>query len=249
MPETLKSNICLNCGASLQGNFCSQCGQKVILDRITFKQTFRNFLSSSFSLEGPLLFTIHQLIVNPGKVFREFIGGKRKTYYQPVQFYVLLTALYLIIRALLNYDPLEGQIAFDDLHASAAVNKSKEVARFMVDNINNIMFFLVFSIAFMLKLFFRKHYNLAEYTAVGLFITGMYILIGILMMFIAVITSAHTNKIQLLIMLVLIGYGAASFFRRFNFWSIIKYVLVSCFSLVLYMILGFGFSFIVVSLR
>lgn len=248
MPLKPNNVTCLNCGAALQGNFCVQCGQKADVGRITFTETFKNFLSYSFSLEGPLSNTIIHLIKNPGKVFREFIGGKRKAYYQPVQFYVLLTAIYLIVRALLNYDPLEGQMDFD-VNQSAAMSKTKEAARFMVDNINNIMFFLVFSIAFILKLFFRRRYNLAEYTSIGLFIAGIYILFGIVIMMVGSIVSSGNNGFQLLVMLFLIGYSTASLFQQFNFLSFIKYTLVSLFSMLLYMIMGFGFAFLMVSLR
>ena len=247
MNHIIKKSSCLNCGNLLEGNFCKKCGQKANINRITFKETFKNFLSSSLSLEGPLLFTVYHLILNPGKIFREFIGGKRKTYYQPVPFYLLMTALYLILRALLDYDPLEGQIESVDQEKSTSQYRAKEAAKFMVDNISNIMFFLVFSIALNLKIFFKKHYNFAEYTSIGLFIVGLYTLFGILIMLINTFTSAVNNKLQLLIMVILIGYCSSSLFRRYNFWSIIKYIMVSLLSLILYMILGFGFSYLIVS--
>ena len=195
---------CLNCEELLQGNFCIQCGQPASTGRITFKETFKHFLSSTLSMEGPLLLTIHHLIISPGLVFKEFIEGKRKKYYKPVPFYVLLTASYIITRALIDYDPLEGQMGSLGQQGSEDANKGREAARFMVDNINNIMFFLVFSIALNLKLFFRKKYNLAEYTSIGLFITGLYILFGIIMMTIIKSTSLDIKDFQLLVLVTLI---------------------------------------------
>lgn len=249
MSVDLNKTNCLNCKSPLQGNYCIQCGQKADVSRITFGETFKNFLSSTFSFEGPLLNTVQYLIVNPGKVFREFIEGKRKTYYQPVQFYVLLTAIYLITRALLDFDPLKGQFAAAEKSGSELLNISIEAARFMVDNINNIMFFLVFSIAFTLKLFFRKQYNLAEYTSVGLFICGLYTLFGTLMMVISSIIPTGKNAWHLLFLILLVGYSTGSLFKSPDFWSVFKYALVSVLSLILYMIFGFGFSFMIVYLR
>lgn len=243
------SNHCLNCGNPVQGNFCTQCGQSISTGRITFKETFSNFLSSTFSFEGPLLITLHHLFLKPGTLFREFIAGKRKKYYQPVQFYVLLTAVYLIVRALLDYDPLEGRIDFVDEQGAVVIGKSKEAARFMVDNINNILFFLVFSIAIMLKLLYRKQYNLAEYTSVGLFITGIYLLLSIVMMIAVTLFNFNGYRLQLLVIFLLIGYSTGSLFNKFNFGSILKYLMVSVFSLIGYILLGFGFSFLMVSLR
>ena len=37
-----------------------------------------------FSVNAPLLVTLKYLCIHPGKLFREFIAGKRKTYYKPV---------------------------------------------------------------------------------------------------------------------------------------------------------------------
>jgi len=247
MGQSLRTGQCLNCSNTLQGNFCNECGQKASTDKITLKETIQNFLSSAFSLEGPLLKTIFLLFKNPGKVFREYIAGKRKTYFQPVPFYLLMTALYLIVRALLNFDPLEGQTGIDQAPQGQG-ELSIEAARFMSNNINNIMFFLIFSIAFMLKLFFRKHNNLAEYISIGLFICGLYTLIGIITMVISTFTFPGFNRIQIFVMLLLIIYCTSSYFNSFKFLAITKYFLVGFFSIILYMTLGYGFSFLIVSM-
>jgi len=82
MPQKLTGNKtnCLNCGTVIHNNYCSRCGQLTDTGRITFKETFANFLRIAFAFEGPLWKTIRLLITNPGKLFREYIGGKRKTY-------------------------------------------------------------------------------------------------------------------------------------------------------------------------
>lgn len=241
---------CLNCQTPLIDDFCSKCGQKSSVGRITFRETLDGFLSSTFALEGPFLSTIRLLFINPGKLFREFIQGRRKAYYKPVAFFVLLMAIYIITRALIKYDPLEGQMEnFDQVGVPEKARKFKDASRFMVENINNIMFFLVFSIGLMLKLFFRKKYNLAEYTSIGFFITGIYILIGLPVMLINKYAEVNWNQFQLLLLFIYIFYSVSSLFQRYSFWRIIKYTFVSAFSVILYVILGYGFSLTVVLLR
>lgn len=219
---TSKGNLCLNCGTALEGNFCAECGQPGSTGRISFNETIRNFFGITFALEGPLWLTIRLLIVNPGKLFREYIGGKRKTYYKPVAFFILFTAAYLILRAWIGFDPLANKSIKNDLKDLTAVSaKSGEVIRMMSANINNILFLLVFSIAIMLKLFFGKRYNLAEYTSIALFIVGTYTLVKIITMFIGKFAEIEIDNIELEILLILIFYSSFSLFQQ-------KKLLVRC---------------------
>lgn len=238
---------CLNCNAPLQGNFCAACGQKRSVGRITFNETISGFLSASFAFEGPLLYTIKGLILNPGKVFREYFSGRRKTYYKPVAFFILMTALYLILRTIIDYDPLAGKLSANtDTGLPDMVIKSKEAARFMVAHINHIMFFLVFAIALTCKLFFWKKQNLAEFTAAGFFISGMYILFGIPQMFISKYTSFNSNQIQLIILAIYIIYCLGSLFKKKNFRNLLAYFSAAILSILLYVAIGFGFSLAVI---
>ncbi len=101
---------CLNCNQPVSGNYCSNCGQRNGVGRITLKETFQHFLGAYLSLDGPLWRTTWHLITKPGVVMHSFIEGKRQKYYRPVAYFIVLTAVYIILRSLLNYDPLKGQI-------------------------------------------------------------------------------------------------------------------------------------------
>ncbi len=242
-----KQSECSNCHARTNGDFCHVCGQSTSIHRITFNETIGEFFSSTFSLEGPLLSTIRLLIVNPGLLFREFIGGKRKKYYKPVSFFVVITATYLILRALIGYDPLEGRMPQIDENAPDAVVRAKKAAYYMVANINNIMLFLVFAIGLNHKFFFWKRHNLAEYVTIGFYATGIYTIYGTLhMVFNAYVTSIP-NQIALILLVIYLAYSAMSFHQTRSFLAIVKYLLLGLFSVVLYVIFGYGFSFLMVS--
>jgi hypothetical protein len=238
---------CLNCEMPIEGNFCKNCGQSSSVSRITLKETINHFISSSFSIEGPFRKTITDLIKNPGALFRSYISGQRKTYYKPVALFVLSTALYLIIRALIGYDPLEGEMGkLDEKTNSETANTVKEAAKFMVTNINNILFVLVFSLALMFKVFFRRKYNFAEYLSVSFYVTSFYILFGILTMIFSNYTGIKTANFQLFVLIAYTFYSSFSLFQSRRFGSIIKYFTLSILSLSLYMILGFGVAFAIV---
>jgi hypothetical protein len=185
MPQKLTGNNtnCLNCGTAIQGNYCSYCGQATSTGRITFKETVTNFLRITFAFEGPLWMTFRLLITNPGKLFREYIGGQRKTYYKPVAFFILIAAIYLILRVWIDFDSLEGledaffnsdEVALAEIFATnEEASKVMGIIRMMEGNINYQLILLIFSIAISFKLLFRKKYNLAEYTSIGLYISTL----------------------------------------------------------------------------
>jgi Protein of unknown function (DUF3667) len=247
MPQKLDGNNtnCQNCGTAIQGNYCSQCGQATSTGRITFKETVTNFLRITFAFEGPLWLTIRLLITNPGKLFREYIGGKRKTYFKPVAFFILIAAIYLILRVWINFDPLEGiEDAFNNDQGNLAeiftnsefVIRLMEVMRLMESNINYQLLLLIFSIAISFKLFFSKKYNLAEYTSIGLYITGVYALVRIIAMFFNKFASVEVDDFELMALFIFIFYCSFSLFQKKNLGYVFRYALVSLFSLILYFI-------------
>jgi hypothetical protein len=241
------ATVCLNCKTPLIGNFCHSCGQSVKISRITFVETIKDFFSSTFALEGQLLFSIRSMIMNPGRMLREFISGKRKSYYKPVAFFVVLTALYLIVKALINYDPLQGRMDNINEDAPLAVQRAKEAAQYMVGHINNILIVLAFSIGINHKLGFWKRYNLAEYVVVGFYVTGVYIFLTTLFTLIEVCIFQIPRFLLFSILLIYIVYVSASFHQTKTFWAFTRYTLIAIFSLLCYATIGYGISYLIVS--
>lgn len=237
--------VCANCNTPLEGKYCHACGQLGQPGKINLGDTFRDFLSSAFSFEGPFFNTLKGLVVHPGRVYREFFAGKRKSYYKPVSLFILLTAIYIIIRTVTQFDPLEGSVGVDNVGTQEQNEIAEASISYMVKNINYIMFFLVFSIAFMLKLFFWRKYNLAEYLVVGLYITSLYVILVILVMLVKLTTGFYAAELQLPILMVLIFINAIALFRNYGFFGIVRYILVGVLSVFFYMMFGFGFSFAV----
>ncbi|MEQ9307544.1 MAG: DUF3667 domain-containing protein [Marinoscillum sp.] len=240
---------CKNCGQTLYGEFCSQCGQSARVRRITFKDTFNHFLSSAFAFEGPYVSTIRKLLRNPGAVFRDYCSGKRKQFYQPVAFFILNTAIYLLIRSWIDFNPMAGRDPSIDLSQMREMQlKLYEAGRYMVDHINNILFLLVFSIGISNKIFFNKRYNLAEYSTYGFYLTGLYILLGVPLMLVSKYVTFIPSQANIVVLFGVLFYASYSLFLSTSLWAIIKYLFVTFLSILLYMILGFGLSFLIVYL-
>jgi hypothetical protein len=234
---------CLNCEETFISNYCPNCGQSATTGRVTFKDTLSSFLSSAFSLEGPLMFTIKSLTLNPGRVFHEFLAGRRKIYYKPVPFFILMAALYIIIRSVLRFNPLEGM-----MEQQPVENLFRDASAYMVENINNLMFFLVFGIGLSLKMFYRKRYLLAEYLTIGFYISGYYLLYGILNTVFSKLTGLYTQQFNLPVLALIIVLMTTSFMENRSVGGILKNLLLAIVAVVLYVVLAYSLSLFIVVL-
>jgi hypothetical protein len=105
LPET-----CLNCGATLRGAFCHDCGQKNIPKRQTLAELWINFISSFWSYEGKFFRTTRYLITKPGFLALEYNAGKRERYYHPARMYVFISfVFFFVFFSLPDSDESEGE--------------------------------------------------------------------------------------------------------------------------------------------
>jgi hypothetical protein len=129
---------CLNCGATVSGAYCSNCGQKAHLHRSVF-HAVEEFLHGITHFDSKLWNTLPLLFVRPGKLTREYVHGKRARYVAPVALFLLTVfSMFLLFGFLhlpdlnaggVNVDPAEvkaataqidGQIAELDKQIAAA---------------------------------------------------------------------------------------------------------------------------------
>ncbi len=79
---------CLNCGAQLNGPFCSQCGQNARPLR-KLSQLVGEFLHSLFHLDTKAWRTLPMVLFRPGTLTRDYIYGKRARYISPLATFLL----------------------------------------------------------------------------------------------------------------------------------------------------------------
>jgi len=238
---------CKNCGSVLTDNFCAHCGQSAAVDRITFKETLGDFINTVFSVDAPFVITLKLLLVNPGKLFREYLDGKRKTYYKAVPFFILMSLIHILIRSVISFDALAGIKATPDNGPDYTL--ILEAGRFMFNNINNFLFFFVFSLGLTLKIFFYKKYTLAEYIAVSFYIIGAYTILGNLNVLFMKFVNSEIQFLALLFMVVYVIYALVSFFKTNKIWVAIKGFIAYLMGMILYMILAFGLSFVIIWIK
>ena len=241
------STVCKNCNHNIEGDYCSNCGQRTSIYQVTFKETYQDLVDALFSLNGPLLTTFKMLVVNPGWMFNEYLAGRRKKYYKPVTFFILMTAIYLLIRWIINYDPnISTLLKVEDPYDSQILTNARS---FMLLNIDKLLFAFVFSLGLIMKLFFFKKNSLAEFLAISFYLIGVYTVLTILNMFYIQYIDMTFQGIHLITMLLYFIYAMVSFFKKNKAIVIIKSILVYAIGFYFYGFLAFGLSFIVVWLN
>src|SRR5712671_2687606 len=85
---------CEDCGASLSGRFCWQCGQAAIDYRRSFRHVIVDVLDSFLNWDSKFFATIGLLIVKPWRLTNEFLAGRRVRYLHPLRLYLLASILF-----------------------------------------------------------------------------------------------------------------------------------------------------------
>ena len=89
---------CPNCGASLLGTHCHECGQKKIhLNDLSLKKFVGRVINDFTDLESnKILKTLSALMRRPGLLALEYLAGRRGNYIGPVKLYLTFSALYFL---------------------------------------------------------------------------------------------------------------------------------------------------------
>ncbi|MES2329770.1 MAG: DUF3667 domain-containing protein [Bacteroidota bacterium] len=93
---------CLNCDSELNDDvlFCPQCGQKANLHRISMHEILHELMHFFTHADKSFLNLLKLLVVKNGQVAREYLSGKRKKYFPPLNFFLLTATIFVFIATL-----------------------------------------------------------------------------------------------------------------------------------------------------
>ena len=124
--------VCTDCSEPVTGNFCANCGQPTHVHR-TLLHLGEELLHGVMHFDARIWRTLPLLALNPGKLTREWIEGKRTRYVSPLAMFLFTVFLMFFILSFsggsalgVNQAPLDERIA----EARADVDEAKaELAR------------------------------------------------------------------------------------------------------------------------
>lgn len=144
----------------MQGNFCSNCGQKAETHRITFKHVIHELIHAFTHTDKGFFLLIKSLITKPGIVAKEYLEGKRKKYFNPLSFLVITAALHFL--AVYHSGYFEGIINNGSPRMPVIWKEALAISNGNLKMLD--LFLLVPLIAVLSRVFFRRpRYNLSEH--------------------------------------------------------------------------------------
>lgn len=92
----MKQTECKNCGATLTGAYCHQCGQRADEPRRVVIGLVQDFLVDTLAIDGKLARSIGLLLWRPGRLARRYLDGKRVYYSPPFRLYLFASVFFFI---------------------------------------------------------------------------------------------------------------------------------------------------------
>ncbi len=169
---------CRNCSLDISNNFCANCGQKKY-KRIDKKYIWDEIQYTTIHTNKGFLYSVKNILKNPGKTAREFIEGNRVNHYKPISLSFLLSG----ISAFISYKVIGMNEIMKQSYSDKKVNTEmmNDIMTFGANYSAFIMLLLIPLFAAFSKLTFRKWgNNYYEHMVMNAFGVSFYTIIGIL---------------------------------------------------------------------
>jgi len=209
------SLTCLNCGTEISDQFCPHCGQKKEVKRLTWQSLVHEVAHFFSHIEEGFIKTSVQLVYRPGRTIREYLEGKRKTYYKPVALYLVWVTIFLITRNLII-----GWMHYEAQSVDNFLFFNKETGSYFVEHRNIFELLLLPIIAlFALLIITRPKMNYIETLVLGIYVFSviqMFNTLQIIINGLLLRINFFTNMFELQVLVVNLSWG---FFCLMDFYK------------------------------
>jgi hypothetical protein len=153
---------CLNCQHVFTGSYCNICGQKVA-HRLKTKDIVHDIIHGFTHTDKGIFSFIPLILRYPGHFALDYVAGKRKRYFNILQYLIIIVGLVTFLMSKSNYMDLISS-SFKTETASARVSAFQtEMSALLQRYLNLFLFALIPVFTFFQWLFFKKRgYNYAE---------------------------------------------------------------------------------------
>ena len=153
---------CKNCNAEVNSKFCPDCGQPTSIKRIDGHYIIHE-IEHVLHFERGILYTIKELITNPGQNIRNYLSENRSRLVKPIIFIILTSLFYSLTVSIFHIE--DGYVKFEG--DETKYTTQLKITQWIQSHYGYANLIMGVFIAFWLKLFFKKHkLNLFEITTV-----------------------------------------------------------------------------------
>lgn len=225
---------CVQCGHEVNDKFCSNCGQKSDIKRLTFKFFIHDFLDRIYGLDGAFPRTVIGMTVRPGKLVREYLSGVRRKYVGPVGFYFLMWAIFFLIAEIFDIsidDYFQPERINDSINDATGVENTatqKEITKKIQSTVfENIQYFTILVIPFLAwwgRILFRKSgINNLEGMVANFYILGNSTIINIFGFLLFIFAGASHMTITMVLGFAYYVWALSLIYaQKVSFMSILK---------------------------
>lgn len=172
---------CKNCNTKLleADNFCSNCGAKVIRNRLTIKNLFEHFTEHFLNYDNRFLKTFLCLFTKPEDVIDGYIKGVRKKYVNVISYFAIaLTVSGLQLLILDKFFP--EAMDFSSFETTNSVADSNQMTTFIREYQSILMMINVpiYALVSYLVFFTLKKYNYTEHLVIFMYILSQLTFVG-----------------------------------------------------------------------
>ncbi|HEY3387127.1 MAG TPA: DUF3667 domain-containing protein [Saprospiraceae bacterium] len=184
---------CKNCGLPVENEYCSHCGQKIMIPRISFGSVLHEIFHFFTHLEKGFLFTSRQLLLDPGRTIISYIDGKRKKYQPPVSYFLIWTTIFIL--TLYLFEKIFGEnrvINYNDYFGPGSTTN------YAISHLSIMLTMIIPFQAFYLYLLITKQrYNYFETLVAGIFAIGTIIQLQFIFAIIALLYAISGSPLDL----------------------------------------------------
>ena len=223
-----ESMKCKNCGNHVTDKYCAHCGQTAAIERLSLKELLLNFWDVFTHAEHGIFNAAKLLFIKPAYITKEYLSGKRKKYFSPIKYLIVVVTLSAIF--ILNYSrlglPFEPAFPKD-----SKIDDIVEEDYFNHKNYKTQLFLSIPLASLISWLVFRKSgFNYAENIVLNTYLLSQVILVHTIAVMPSLIIASDTVDqwliaVYLLVSLVYVVWAYVSFFPGEKAGKFVKAIL------------------------
>lgn len=164
-------NNCKNCSTAIDLNYCPKCGQPSTLHRIDGHYIVHE-IEHVLHFERGALYTVKQLLINPGDSIRNYISVNRILLVKPIIFIIITSLIYSLFNHYFQID--QEYINYSEVEKTS----TGTIFKWIQDHYGYANIIMGIFIALWAKVFFKKYiYNFFEILVLLCYSMGMGMLI------------------------------------------------------------------------
>jgi hypothetical protein len=219
---------CKNCELDLQPGFdyCPKCSQKSSLHRLSLHEVAHEGIHYFTHADKGFLQLVRDLALKSGTVAREYVYGKRKKYFSPLNFFLLVAALNLFA---VNADETSDRPDITREHASELARlkspeqrqaflrlyqRQVEAVDFIRHHSNKTVLVMLPIMALVFFGFYRKSgYNFTEHLIANMYMYGFCTLVFVVLALLNLIFKVDINIIYAITLALQLVYFTHFYYR------------------------------------